>query len=436
MATVSGAGGDISVAFLQQNGDDPFTATPERTAQIAGVAKLIADFIAGARKSLDIAIYDFRLGDDAAATVSAALRKCASNNVAIRIIYDATTEPQANGSPELPPAHLEADRKAPGTETFVNSFADIAQIKPVTGYRVLMHSKYLIRDADSDDAAVSLGSANYTNDSWGLQESNLLQIRSRPLASIFTDNFAGLFATGRVPDNQTNRDVDSVDVSGVPVKVGFAPKQSPAIVKEIVGDGDGTGRIRNIDRVAVRSGCPSLAGKIVTGNDTLLDRNRVGWRIQKGVVLDCYILIRTNPDIFLSRRFAACESAVLHGGAASQVVYCPKTRRVSECAVLYRDIVGLDDHRRATEIDAAEHSACLSDVYNICGWRIIVGRFVVLGDFRDVEQRRRRVRIAGHRVDAWQDRARVVVADFVDLCGGDHAIVPRSQRGKARWAEQ
>jgi phosphatidylserine/phosphatidylglycerophosphate/cardiolipin synthase-like enzyme len=98
-----------------------------------------------------------------------------------------------------------------------------------------MHSKYLIRDADSDDAAVSLGSANYTNDSWGLQESNLLQIRSRPLAAIFTDNFAGLFATGRVPANETNRDLDSVDVSGVPVKVGFAPKQSPAIVKEIVG---------------------------------------------------------------------------------------------------------------------------------------------------------------------------------------------------------
>ena len=235
MTTISAAGGDISVAFLQQNGDDPFTATPERTAQIADVAKLIADFVAGARKTLDIAIYDFRLGDDAAATVSAALRKCASNNVTIRIIYDATTEPQANGSPEMPPAHLEADRKAPGTETFVNSFADIAQIKPVTGYRVLMHSKYLIRDADSDDAAVLLGSANYTNNSWGLQESNLLQIRSRPLASIFTDNFAGLLATGRVPDNQTNRDVDSVNVSGVPVEVAFAPKQSPAIVKEIVG---------------------------------------------------------------------------------------------------------------------------------------------------------------------------------------------------------
>ena len=235
MATVSAARGDISVAFLQQNGDNPFTATPERTAQVAGVAKLIADFIAGARTSLDIAIYDFRLDGDAAAIITAALHERARNNVAIRVIYDATTEPQANGNGEVVPAHLEADRKSPGTEIFVNSFADIAQIKPVTGYRVLMHSKYLIRDAGSDSAAVLLGSANYTNNSWGLQESNLLQIRSRPLASIFTDNFAGLFATGRVPENQTNRDVDSVNVSGVPVNVGFAPKQSPAIVKEIVG---------------------------------------------------------------------------------------------------------------------------------------------------------------------------------------------------------
>jgi phosphatidylserine/phosphatidylglycerophosphate/cardiolipin synthase-like enzyme len=235
MATVSAAGNDIAVAFLQQIGDDAFAATPERTAQIDGVAKLIADFIAGARKSLDIAIYDFRLDDDAAAIVGAALRERARNNVAIRVIYDATTEPAADDSREMPPAHLEADRKAPGTEMFVNSFADIAQIKPVTGYRVLMHCKYLIRDADSDDAAVSLGSANYTNDSWGLQESNLLQIRSRALAAIFTDNFAGLFATGRIPVNQTGREVDAVDVSGVPVKVGFAPKQSPAIVKEIVG---------------------------------------------------------------------------------------------------------------------------------------------------------------------------------------------------------
>ena len=235
MTTNSFAGGDLSVTFLRQMGDDPFTATPERAAQIAGVAKLIADFIAGARKSLDIAIYDFRLRDEAAAAFATALRDRARNNVLVRFIYDANTEPAGNGAAEMSPAALEADSKAPGTATFVNSFADIAQVKPVTGYRVLMHSKYMIRDADSDEAAVFIGSANYTNDSWGLQESNLLQIRSRQLASIFTDNFAGLFASGHVPVNQTNQDVDNVNVSGVPVKVGFAPKQSPAIVKEIVG---------------------------------------------------------------------------------------------------------------------------------------------------------------------------------------------------------
>src|SRR5580693_10035632 len=201
MTTNSFAGGDIATTFLRQMGDDPFTATPERLAQIAGVAKLVADFIAGARKTLDIAIYDFRLRDDAATAFAAALRERAHDGVVVRFIYDATTEPAGNAAAEMPPASIESDSKAPGTATFVNSFADIAQVKPVTGYRVLMHSKYLIRDADSDDAAVSLGSANYTNDSWGLQESNLLQIRSRPLASIFTDNFAGLFATGRVPDS-------------------------------------------------------------------------------------------------------------------------------------------------------------------------------------------------------------------------------------------
>jgi phosphatidylserine/phosphatidylglycerophosphate/cardiolipin synthase-like enzyme len=233
MASVSAAGGDIVATFLQQIGDDPFTAPPERATQIAAVAKLAADFIAAARRSLDVAIYDFRLDGDAAAIISAALRDRARNKVAIRIIYDATTEPEGND--DMLAHHLESDRKLPGTETFVNAFADIAEIKPVTGYRALMHCKYLVRDGGSDDAAVFLGSANYTPDSWGLQESNLLQIHSRPLASLFTDNFAGLFATGRIPADQTNRDVDRVDVSGVPVKMGFAPKQSPAIIKEIVG---------------------------------------------------------------------------------------------------------------------------------------------------------------------------------------------------------
>src|SRR5690349_21811792 len=203
--TVSAAGGNIDVSFLQQVGSDPFTPTFERSAQIKEVATKIASFIGEARATLDIAIYDFQLRDDAATIIADALRERAKNNVVIRIIYDAATNlDTANGSP----AHLEADRKRPGTESFVQSFSDLGQVKAVTGYRVLMHNKYIIRDGNSPEAALIMGSPNYTNDSWGLQENNLLRLRSQPLASLYSNNFAGLLSTGRIAENFADRDVD------------------------------------------------------------------------------------------------------------------------------------------------------------------------------------------------------------------------------------
>ena len=235
METVSAGSGSIEVMFLRQRGDDPFVSTPERRAQIGEVASRIARFISEARSTLDIAIYDFRLHDEAAAIIADALRERAKNKVVIRIIYDATTEPDGDTVPAGSLAHLEADKKAPGTETFVRSFADIAQIKGITGYRVLMHSKYLVRDSDVDNAAIFLGSANYTNNSWGLQENNLLQLRSRPLAVCFSKNFTNLLAAGKITERPAVRDVDPIRVADVPVTVGFAPEQSPAVVKEIVG---------------------------------------------------------------------------------------------------------------------------------------------------------------------------------------------------------
>jgi phosphatidylserine/phosphatidylglycerophosphate/cardiolipin synthase-like enzyme len=252
------AGGDIEIMFLHQRGDDPFISTPERRTQIVEVARRIARFISEARGTLDIAIYDFRLHDEAAAIITNALRERAANNVVIRIIYDATTEPEGDIVPTASPAHLEADKKAPGTETFVRSFAEIAQIKGVTGYRVLMHSKYLVRDGDTDDAAVFLGSANYTNDSWGLQENNLLQVRSRSLAGYFSKNFTNLFATGRIAERPAVRDIDTIHVADVPVSVAFAPEQSPAIIKEIVG-AIATARQRVLVASVVISSGPILA---------------------------------------------------------------------------------------------------------------------------------------------------------------------------------
>jgi hypothetical protein len=83
METVSAAGGKLELMFLQQVGNDPFTPTLERAAQTSEVASRIARFISEARATLDIAIYDFQLRDDAAAIMTDALRERANNNVVI-----------------------------------------------------------------------------------------------------------------------------------------------------------------------------------------------------------------------------------------------------------------------------------------------------------------------------------------------------------------
>jgi phosphatidylserine/phosphatidylglycerophosphate/cardiolipin synthase-like enzyme len=235
LETTSLAGGAIEVTFLQQQGRDPFTATPERVAQIKDVASRLARFIGEAKSSLDIAIYDFRLHDDAAAVVTDALRSQASKGVRTRIIYDNAADPGADAIPTVAPAHLEADQKPLGTDSFVHSFADVAQIKGVTGYRVLMHNKYILRDADSADAAVFTGSSNYTNDSWGLQDNNLLCLRSHQLAAYYAQDFTDLWSHGKIVDSTGYRDTGTVSVNDVPVTIAFTPGESPTVLKEIVG---------------------------------------------------------------------------------------------------------------------------------------------------------------------------------------------------------
>jgi phosphatidylserine/phosphatidylglycerophosphate/cardiolipin synthase-like enzyme len=229
------AEGAIEATFLQQQGRDPFTATPERTAQIRDVATRIAGFIGEAKSTIDIAIYDFRLRDEAATIVADALRAQARKGVQVRIVYDRTVDGAADATPAASPSHLESDQKPPGTESFVRSFADVAQLKGVTGYRVLMHNKYIVRDASSAGAAVFTGSSNYTNDSWGLQDNNLLCLRSQQLASYYVRDFTDLWSRGKIVDSIGYRDAGTVHVNDVPVTIAFTPGESPAVLKEIVG---------------------------------------------------------------------------------------------------------------------------------------------------------------------------------------------------------
>jgi phosphatidylserine/phosphatidylglycerophosphate/cardiolipin synthase-like enzyme len=258
LQTTSFAEGDIEVMFLVQNGPDPFTATPERTAQITEVASRIARFIAEARATLDIAIYDFRLHDDAANIIANALRVQAKVGVVIRLAYDRATNPDPDAGPAASPVHIEADKKPPGTHGYVRSFADVAQVKDIGGYRVLMHNKYIVRDAASAAAAVFTGSSNYSNDSWGLQDNNLLFLRSQQLASYYLRDFNDLWSRGKIVDTTGAHDAGTVQMHDVPVTVAFTPGDAPAVVKEIVGAITAAQRRLYVASVVLSSG-PILA---------------------------------------------------------------------------------------------------------------------------------------------------------------------------------
>jgi phosphatidylserine/phosphatidylglycerophosphate/cardiolipin synthase-like enzyme len=202
----------IEVMFLQQQGDDPFKEAKERIAQANSVASRIARFIGQAQSTLDIAIYDFRLHGEPASIISEAIRDRVKAGVTVRILFDAATNREPHLSPGEAPALLEADKKPPGTENFVASFADVASLKAITGYRVLMHNKYIVRDALSPNAAVFTGSANYTNDSWGLQENTSSSLdlsrlqRFTPEISLICGREVAL---GRTPATTTYRQLQS-----------------------------------------------------------------------------------------------------------------------------------------------------------------------------------------------------------------------------------
>jgi phosphatidylserine/phosphatidylglycerophosphate/cardiolipin synthase-like enzyme len=248
----------IEVMFLQQQGRDPYTEVPERIAQANAVANRIAQFIAEAEATLDIAIYDFRLHGEPAAVISEALRSRSKAGVTIRMAFDAATNPGPQATTAQAPVLVEADKKPPGTDSFVRSFTDVATLKAITGYRALMHNKYIVRDALSPRAAVFTGSANYTNDSWGLQENNLLFVRSQSLAAHYAQDFSEFWSRGRIRETTGNGDIETVSIGDVDVAVGFTPGDSSAVLKEIVGAIAGARTSLRVASVVLSSG-PILA---------------------------------------------------------------------------------------------------------------------------------------------------------------------------------
>lgn len=193
------------------------------------VAAQLAAFIAAARRRLDFAVYDFRLDDPALrATVVDALQERVAAGVRVRIAYDAD-------KPEPPLLAQGMDPAPAGTGAFVRALG--VPYRRIGGPK-LMHHKYILRDAPdavngdpgSADAAVWTGSTNFTDDSWTVEENNILAFASAALASFYARDFADLWT------EQQNDGTGAFDTA--PVALTYA--ETPLAARVYFSPGRGT----------------------------------------------------------------------------------------------------------------------------------------------------------------------------------------------------
>jgi phosphatidylserine/phosphatidylglycerophosphate/cardiolipin synthase-like enzyme len=152
------------------------------------VAAVIAEFLDGAHRTLELAQYDFDLGPETAGIVSTAIRRAAGRGVRVRLAYNVG---HARVVPVPPPPSPH--------ELLIASLP--LEAFPIAGVPDLMHHKYMVRDSRT----VWTGSTNWTDDAWERQENVIAVVDSPDLAAAFRREFdelleaASVAQTGRIP---------------------------------------------------------------------------------------------------------------------------------------------------------------------------------------------------------------------------------------------
>jgi phosphatidylserine/phosphatidylglycerophosphate/cardiolipin synthase-like enzyme len=113
--------------------------------------------------------------------VADAIRAAHSRGVKVRLVYN---QDHRNPIPVPPP---------PSTQPEILETLGVS-IRPVPGFRDLMHHKYVIRDGRD----VWTGSMNWTLDSWTRQENVVALVANPGVARGYTQNFEELWRTSEV----------------------------------------------------------------------------------------------------------------------------------------------------------------------------------------------------------------------------------------------
>ena len=179
------------------------------------VAGWIADFVAKARRSLDLAHYDFHLKPETGSIVGGAIREAAARGVRVRFVYNVD---HRNPIPVPPPPEPDAQ--------LIAALGVPAQ--PIAGVPDLMHHKYAIRDHE----AVWSGSMNWTDDSFSIQENVIATVHSPELANRYTADFEQLWTTRSV-ERSGFVEPAPLSVNGTAVRAWFTPGYGEALSARI-----------------------------------------------------------------------------------------------------------------------------------------------------------------------------------------------------------
>ncbi|MGH3072660.1 MAG: phospholipase D-like domain-containing protein, partial [Gaiellaceae bacterium] len=178
------------------------------------VARQVAEFFAAAERTLELALYDIRLHDEAAEIFKAALIGAHERGVAVRLVYNL----DHRGPIPVPPP--------PQTAPELLERLPIAT-RAVAGVPDLMHHKYAVRDRE----ALWTGSMNWTQDSWTRQENAIVIVQSAELGHAYGLNFDELWVDGSVLGGTV--EPRPVDVGGIEVRPWFTPEHGEALAHRI-----------------------------------------------------------------------------------------------------------------------------------------------------------------------------------------------------------
>ena len=211
-------------------------------------AHALAGFVAAAKQTLEIAVYDFDLPPALDEIVCTELNAAQRRGVAVRLAYNLD---HAKAVPVPPPPATSPDALE----------AQLFPTAAIPGVPDLMHHKYVVRDG----ASVWTGSTNWTADSWTREENVVLTVDSPAIAARYREDFEQLWTTRDVA--RTGK-VDTAPVDGM--RAWFCPGRGDKLAHRIA---KAIGSARRRVRVAspVISSAPILATLAQAASDGKVD---------------------------------------------------------------------------------------------------------------------------------------------------------------------